>query len=206
MHQELSLKSLFRLTTKFSILPEDSYLACGGTIDDEFYPVLLHVAPWPPRITTVNNLKYFVNKVKISSCEEALSFVRLLTTPRMSAYFDNHLGWEVLIKEHFNTDAWLGGDLDMRNYHSGYMGVISEKDAERIGFLPAECTKSSTYRTERCVFQFDRRGLIETKHKTRGNLIRIQEEVTSSGRYRILNKTIYKGNKSKIVWDYPVII
>lgn len=207
--QKFSIENVSLLKNRFKMKPRNSYLAYGGTINGQHFSSLYHIAPpniLPGSISIelVKDIKYFINEVSISSCEEALSFVRLLTAPMLSDCMNNHLGYEVLIKEDFTPSDWLGQDLFMPRYQSGYCAVISRNDAEKMKVFSAKCTESDTYRISRFIFQHHERGFIKMGYGTDANLVLFEEEVAKNGKYRVVSNSIHKDNVNSVEWSFPI--
>ncbi|MGC4043459.1 MAG: hypothetical protein QM758_06610 [Armatimonas sp.] len=204
MQEYLSIDKLLKVQIKFGLLPRDSFLLYGGRISEVRYPVLYHVIPSKQRIEIVRNIKYFVNKVHITSCNEAKSFIRLKTSPMLEICMEDYLGYEILIKEEFQNSDWLGEKIDISKFNSGFCAVISRKDAEKSKLSAATCVRKGTYKISRYIFQRDQNGKIITKHGDNANIILYQEEVNSVGEYRITKKAIHKGNVNLVNWSYPI--
>ncbi|MGC4043460.1 MAG: hypothetical protein QM758_06615 [Armatimonas sp.] len=212
--QELSIDKSLVLKNKFKLKPYRSILAYGGIINldgnhkeslSELYHIIRpNIMPGQARMNVIHNIKYFANKVSITSCEEALSFVRLLTAPMLDTSMKDYIGYEVLIKENFNTDYWLGADWKISNKDSGYCAVISKADAERIKIQPAVCTKGRTFKISRYIYQNDKKGLIDSEYFERANLFLLQEEVTASGLYRLVKKSLHRHDTNVVAWTFPV--
>ena len=210
--QKLSINNLLIIKNKFKLKPDDSILAYGGDLllegirkenFTELYHIIRpHAVRSSARMNVVRNIKYFRDKVSISSCDEALNFVRLLTAPLLITPMEDYLGAEILIKENFHTDDHLGFDVQIASNDSGYNAVISKADLERIRVHPASCIKGTTFRISRYIYQENNNGLIKPEHGPRANLFLLHEEVTPTGRYRVIKKTLHTYNVNAVKWGF----
>lgn len=210
MQKELTVTGLKKFEFDFHWKPEPYsertwvYLAIGLTIDWNLYSGLILVDPSRRRITPIHRIKYFAGKIRITSCEEAINFVRLLTSPRFEGGMDDHIGYEVMLAKKFHPNNWLGLDPgDIKN-ESGYCGLISDEDAMKIDFSPIECRKERVFHIKRYIWERKENGLIKMKYGIDANLLIVHEEVSLNGDYRMVQKRLCKNGINSVNWSYPI--
>jgi hypothetical protein len=210
MQKELTVTGLKKIDFDFHWKPEPYvertwvYLAVGLTIDWNSYPGLILVDPSRRRITPIHSIKYFAGKIRITSCEEAINFVRLLTAPRFDGQMDDYIGYEVMLSAKFHPQDWLGEDPGPIKNDSGYCGLISDEDATKIDFSPIECRKDRVFHIKRYILERKENGLIKMKSGVDANLLFVQEEVSPDGDYKMVHKRLCKKGINSVNWSYSI--
>jgi len=139
----------------------------------------------PNHVIQIRNLNELRGNVKIDTCQKALSFVRLRTSPRTFHAFISSgrlPELEVISRREVNS-TYLYGDRiylsSAMHAPSGYAGIVSDEHARCLRLQPALCVRTDHgYRIERTMFS-------EHRQSREASFNRVFERVGYDGRYKV---------------------
>jgi hypothetical protein len=154
----------FKLNVPFKVLKGGQFIICdklGAPLPVEPFQDLFLVFPpfkvvekklnkhisWitiqPYQFIKIDNLNKLHNLVEIKTCEEALSFVRLKTSPRTYYLFDDYWEVEVITRDQIDTKFTFGDKLMAQIFSksggSGRLGIVGSKSKlKELGIEPTK--------------------------------------------------------------------
>lgn len=143
-------------------------------------------------------------KVRITTPQQALAFVRLPTSPLTRYCSINFLSrqqdmvMEVILPQDNNEALYYGYTYMARRYaktRGGYAGFITKDEGKQLGIKPASCVASGQG------FEVQRH-IVVRRSNIKCDLLHLTEWVGPDGEYRLKKSVRLKQNATPVHWNF----